>query len=417
MEGGRIVTARWLARFRWAVGLGAIGLLVIGRTVLGLQYSTPLVLGLLAALGVSNLWFESRLGRDDDPTGTLLGGLVLLDVVLLTGVLLATGGPSNPFTVAYLVYITLAAVILDARWTWGIAVAAVVGYAVLFLGGGAPAVDPAHAAHLAAMPETGHLAGMWVAFMIAAALTASFVTRIRTALEQRERALAQARHESARHERLASLTTLAAGAAHELATPLGTILIAARELERAAGEPGVPPVVVDDVKLIAEQVTRCRTILDHMSGRADESAAEPAELVDPVRAACDAVALLPGGQDRVEVRPHIGVPALKLPRVGLVRVLVSIVKNGLDAGGDAPVVVDISPSAHGVALRVSDHGQGMEPAVRERAGEPFFTTKPPGQGFGLGLFLARTFAERWGGRFDLQSTPGQGTTVSLEFDA
>ncbi|MGE0043826.1 MAG: sensor histidine kinase [Vicinamibacterales bacterium] len=418
MEGGRIVTARWLARFRWAVGLGAAVLLVVGRGVLGLQFSLGVVGTLLGALGLSNLWLESRLRSDEDPGGALLGSVVLLDVVLLTGMLLSTGGPANPFTVAYLVYITLAAVTLDARWTWGVAVAAVLGYASLFIGGLGALVDPAHAAHQAAMPsQTGHLAGMWVAFMVAAALTASFVTRIRTALEERELALAAARQETARHERLASLTTLAAGAAHELATPLGTILIAARELERAADEPGVPPAVVDDVRLIAEQVSRCRTILDQMSGRADESVAEPPELVDPVRAACDAVALLPAGRDRVHVRPDTGVAALRLPRVGLVRVLVSIIKNGLEAGGDGQdVVVDISPLGNGVRLSVTDTGAGMGPDVLARAGEPFFTTKPPGQGFGLGLFLARTFAERWGGRFDLRSTPGQGTSVSLEFD-
>jgi two-component system sensor histidine kinase RegB len=400
MEGGRIVTARWLARFRWAVGLGAAALLVVGRGVLGLQFSLGVVVALLGTLGLSNLWLESRLRSDADPGGALLGGVVLLDVGLLTGMLLSTGGPSNPFTVAYLVYITLAAV-------------------SLFVSGLGALVDPAHAAHQAAMPsQTGHLAGMWVAFMVAAALTASFVTRIRTALERREVALTEARQESARHERLASLTTLAAGAAHELATPLGTILIAARELERAAADPGVPPAVVEDVRLIAEQVSRCRTILDQMSGRADESVAEPPELVDPVRAACDAVALLPAGRDRVRVRPDTGVPAVRLPRLGLVRVLVSIIKNGLESGGDQQdVVVDISAAGRGVRLSVIDTGDGMAPDILARAGEPFFTTKPPGQGFGLGLFLARTFAERWGGRFDLCSSPGQGTCVSLEFDA
>jgi two-component system sensor histidine kinase RegB len=59
----------------------------------------------------------------------------------------------------------------------------------------------------------------------------------------------------------------------------------------------------------------------------------------------------------------------------------------------------------------------MDDATLARAGEPFFTTKPPGSGFGLGLFLARTFVEQWGGRFSLQSTPGRGTVASISFTA
>ena len=59
----------------------------------------------------------------------------------------------------------------------------------------------------------------------------------------------------------------------------------------------------------------------------------------------------------------------------------------------------------------------MDEATLARAGEPFFTTKAPGAGFGLGLFLARTFVEQWGGRFTLSSQPGHGTVAAVEFFA
>lgn len=102
-----------------------------------------------------------------------------------------------------------------------------------------------------------------------------------------------------------------------------------------------------------------------------------------------------------------------LPRRALARVVLSLVQNGLDA----------SPAGSTVALRISaherlevvveDHGQGMTPDLVSRAGEPFFTTKPPGQGLGLGLFLARSLADQLDGRFTIDSAPGRGTTVAL----
>ena len=120
---GRVVTARWLARFRWAVAAGAVATLAIGRAALGVRFPLAAVGMLIAAQAVSNLWLEARLGRGQEAPDGLLGGLILFDIATLTSLLLLTGGPSNPFTISYLVYITLAAVTLNARWTWGAAVA------------------------------------------------------------------------------------------------------------------------------------------------------------------------------------------------------------------------------------------------------------------------------------------------------
>ena len=111
---GRVVTAHWLARFRWAVAAGAIATLTIGRGALGVAFPLPAVGALLTAQALSNLWLEARLARGGEAPDRLLGGLILFDVAILTSLLLVTGGPSNPFTISYLVYITLAAVTLDS---------------------------------------------------------------------------------------------------------------------------------------------------------------------------------------------------------------------------------------------------------------------------------------------------------------
>jgi two-component system sensor histidine kinase RegB len=104
------------------------------------------------------------------------------------------------------------------------------------------------------------------------------------------------------------------------------------------------------------------------------------------------------------------------PVQGLVQVLSNLVQNGLHATPeDAARVVLLSDAAAGVVrFTVVDRGTGVARGDLDRIGEPFFTTKPPGQGMGLGLFLARAFAERYGGRLVFTSEAGKGTRVTLE---
>ena len=90
-----------------------------------------------------------------------------------------------------------------------------------------------------------------------------------------------------------------------------------------------------------------------------------------------------------------------------------LVKNAVDTGGREPVEVRVNAAAESMCLTVRDCGPGMAEDVLERAGEPFFTTKPPGEGMGLGLFLARSLVERLGGTLQIQSLVDQGTTVTV----
>jgi two-component system sensor histidine kinase RegB len=222
------------------------------------------------------------------------------------------------------------------------------------------------------------------------------------------------REQTLRAERLASLTTLAAGAAHELSTPLGTVAVIAGEIEHRAARGAEAQGYVRDARLIRSEVDRCRQILEQMSaesgGTIGESAAEVrlSDLLEDVRAA-----LPPARAEKLAIElPSDRV--LHLPRRGLVRVLGSIAGNAFDASPEGTsVTLRARVEAGQLEVEVEDRGTGMSPEVLERAIEPFFTTKPPGRGMGLGLFLVRSFAEQLGGYLSIRSTLGKGTTVLL----
>ena len=184
----------------------------------------------------------------------------------------------------YLVHITLAATILTHRQTWLLGGLSTLCFGVLFWKyRPIPALEVHH-------PNDGsnlHLLGMWAGFAVAAVLVAMFSARISELLREREASLLRMQEELAKKDRLASLVTLAAGAAHELGTPLSTIAVVARELERYATLTAPTPAVADDSRLIRTEVDRCRAILQRLSIEGAEPAGEaltPVAIADLIAA-------------------------------------------------------------------------------------------------------------------------------------
>jgi two-component system sensor histidine kinase RegB len=219
-----------------------------------------------------------------------------------------------------------------------------------------------------------------------------------------------------RREKLASLATLAAGAAHELGTPLGTIAIVAKELERALASNGTDE-VRGDLKLIREMVGRCRGILNRMSARAGENAGEAFERITTDAWASAALDGLPS-RERVGVEQLASNAAIFAPPLAMGDALRGLLKNALQASApDAWVALRITAERGRVRAAVKDRGRGMPPEILARVGEPFFTTKGPGDGMGLGLFLTRALAEQLGGEFHIASRPGEGTEAWIDLPA
>ena len=400
----------WLIRLRWLASLGQALTLTIASGWLGLPLSLPPLIAVFLFTAASNLFF-SRLPLPYQQRRSTIAFILVLDVFLLTLLLTFSGGPGNPFSILYLLHVVLSAVLLDRLWALTVAGLSIGLFAGLFFW-----VQPEHSLHHDHEAQMAglntHLLGMWVAFSMVAMMTAYCVSRITEELRRRER---EAERLRLSQKQLASLTTLAAGAAHELSTPLGTIAIAVGELGQSLKKtsPGSP--LLQDLELIDSQLTRCKQIISRMSGCSGELAGEAPKTVD-LRTFHRSLeeALRTRFQDEIQVRVVESEAKLCLPLDTVTEAVSALAKNALEASNsNENVSLNLSATGSRLQVEVIDHGCGMDEVDLARVGEPFFTTKPEGKGMGLGVFLARLTAESLGGSLRYSSGKGQGTRAEF----
>jgi len=257
-----------------------------------------------------------------------------------------------------------------------------------------------------------------IASDVTAAKDGGLVLVVQDRTEQKE---LQAR--VAHQDRLASIGRLAAGVAHEIGNPLTGIASLAQNLESDASEAHQSD-QAGRLKLIIEQTQRIDRIVQSLVGFARaggaagrREAAVPA-VVPIADVVADALTLTRLGRSGRDIEFDVDVPlGLMVPRdrQRLEQVMVNLLTNACDASPPhGRVRVDAERTDHRVRLRVRDHGTGMSPEVRGRIFEPFFTTKEPGHGTGLGLSLVYSIVMEQGGTVDVASTPGEGTTITVE---
>ncbi|MEO8179851.1 MAG: HAMP domain-containing sensor histidine kinase [Deltaproteobacteria bacterium] len=388
----------WLLRLRWHA-LGGIALsMTLAPWWLGIRVPWWPACGLVVGIALSNLGGSLWVRSERPVPSAAIGALILVDTLLLTAALGLSGGSFNPFVTLYVVEVTLAALLLELGWVIGVCLSSVAGYALLLVSSRGTSAQLGSGSSLLALTLT-------------LGINATLVVRIAAAFRQRQAALALARQEAAQAEKLASLTTLAAGAAHELAAALATIAVAATELEALIGSD--PEQALLEARLIREQVSRCKHVLQRLGARAGSEPGELARRMAVAEVFARVRRELGARAGRLETR---GDEALEIeaPPETLAAVLANFVSNGLQAS--APdAVVSLSLSAHGDVLHFTtlDRGCGIAGSVLARLGEPFLTTKEPGEGLGLGLFLAFRFARACGGQLHIDSQPGSGTRVEL----
>lgn len=405
-----------LRAIRWVEAFGQLVIFLSAIFFLKLPISpTPFVI-IFTLIVISNgvLYLHAIRALAASQGG--LGVILSIDTALLATLLYFYGGHANPFSMFFLVHIVLAAALLNTAWTWGLVIFSSVSFALLFFYNvpiAALSGDMHHGHHAYGddLAFDLHLQGMLISFVIIGVLIATFVSRIRNALRQSESELREAQRSE---EMLAALTNLAAGAAHELRTPLATISLISDELRALTSSRSdqVSSEISKELTELDRQVGKCSQIISKLgtkSGLVEGEQPSRLAIVDLARRISES------HPDRVEVHTLIGDSReLIIPVETILSALGSLIKNALDfSPQDTQVKVEISDADKMVKFRVIDRGAGIPPELIERIGTPFFTTRETGKGMGLGVFLVRLVAKRVGGSFEINSEVGKGTAVSI----
>src|SRR5512133_1028709 len=414
------VDERWrvnlslLVRLHWWAILGQLGLIATTRLLAANAFPLLTIGALVAAETVGNVLLERWTAQGRVALGHLVTTLAI-DAVVLSVLIDLTGGASNPFSTLYLVNIALAAALLPGTWAWILSGVNLVCYGVLFVH--EMVTSPQHHIYQGPTQDFMRLHGVWIAFCFAATFIVYFIRRVARALADRERELLVVRVRAERRDKLASLATLAAGAAHELSTPLSTIAVVCGELRRTLDD--APEEVRADLGLIRDQGARRRAVLDRMARHAGANAGEPFAMVAlPAWAESGMDGLPDRSRVTLEIAPGADTASVIGPPRALGDALRGLLKNAVQASPPGTQVRLWMGADDGKArVAVIDQGKGMPQDVLQRAGEPFFTTKVPGEGMGLGLFLTRTLVDQLGGEFTMASRPGVGTEVRIELPA
>ncbi len=404
-----IISLTWVGRLRWLAFCGQSGAILL--SYLWLEIDLPLLPLILIVLttAVSNLALIQTLHRVPNLPRLLVPGVLLFDVALLTALLALTGGPRNPFCELYLVHVSMAVVLLGARGTWTIVLLTLAAYLSLFKFHRPLVWEGAESQQLLTM-------GHWVALAVTSGLVAYFLGKLRSTLQMRDRQVALMRRDVLRSEQLASLTTLAAGAAHELGSPLATIAVIARELERETEKGIRTERSLEDVRLIRSEVDRCRRILDRMHLGGAQAKDEQAELYkyeEVVEILQEEVGEALFNNLNTYLDPFDD--EIEIHSIAWAQTAQILIQNAIEATPEGRPQVDLHlkvVDGH-LVVKVNDYGEGMTPEQLKRAGEPFVTTKSPQHGMGLGLYLARLLAEHHGARLSLRSKADVGTQAEL----
>lgn len=398
-ERGDWLRLRTLILLRWLAIVGQLMALVVAATYFGIALPLGLCFLVVGMAIIANLVADFVFPPNKRLTETEAFITLLFDLSQLSFLLFLTGGLTNPFSLLILAPVTVSASVLSLRPT-------------LVLGGlAAVFITIMGSINIPLQFQDGSeftvpvlfLFGFWLSIVIGIVFLGIYSRRIATEMHSMSDALLATQMALAREQKLTDLGGVVAAAAHELGTPLATIKLVSTEMIE---ELRAMPDLMDDARLIATQVDRCREILRSMGklGKDDthlrsaalsavlHEAAEPhagrgIELIFSVAASSAAANLEP----TISRRPE------------LIHGLRNLIQNATDFA-HSRVWVEARYSADRIVLQIIDDGKGFPTQVIGRIGDPFLRSRqgqdqserPGYEGMGLGLFIAKTLLERTG---------------------
>src|SRR5213083_1919841 len=405
-----------LVRLRWLAAIGQTVAVLIVHYVFDFKLPLTACLLVIACSAALNLVLRLRFRPIERLEPDRAAWLLAFDIVQLASLLYLTGGVENPFVFLFLGPVLISATALPPRMTLMLgALAAMCATALVFFHLPLPWVSD----EPLVLPSI-YLLGMWFSLLVALGVIGAYAWQIAEEARLLADALAATELVLAREQHLSQLDGLAAAAAHELGTPLSTIAVVVRELERAL-EPTSPH--SEDVTLLREQAQRCREILAKLTQLSAPS--EPfdrsrlstliEEVVAPHRNFGVAIEVaLPKDRAAEPVGEH---------NPAIIYGLGNLVENAVDFAR-ARVEVAATWSDGEVTIAIADDGPGFAPEILDRIGEPYLTSRsrPAGgegevAGLGLGVFIAKTLLERSGAAlgFANRAAPGHGATVRVHW--
>jgi two-component system sensor histidine kinase RegB len=358
----------------------------------------------LVLFNLGTFW---RLQRPWSASELELLGQVVVDIGALALLLYFSGGATNPFAVLFVMPLAISAASLPRRYTWVVAFLILACYSLLYF------------VHVP-LPDSA-APGMWVNYALSAASIAYCAAGLCALLRRRERGLAASRQNDpdADNDCLVLMGALAAGAAHELRSPLTTMAVLVEELRREQ-DAGERRDRAENLRIVSDQIQACRDILCDLVAYGEDALAN-GKRVEPVDRFLDETVakwrrLRPGV--RLEFRRPSVHPAPGISTEGsLEQAILNLLNNAADASPQA-VEMECGCDSGNLRILIQDRGPGIAPELADRLGKPFFTTKHE-TGTGIGLRLAKMAVDRAGGSLKLSNRPGGGARaeVILPLDA
>lgn len=380
-------------------------LLVLAVAEYGLHIALPLpaMLSVVVALALLNAVTWMRLKQSAPVTALEFFVQLVADLAALTLLLYFSGGASNPFVSLYLIPIIIAATTLPAAYVWVMTLLSVLAYSLLTQLFVPLSLPPG------SVEFSLHLAGMWLNFIVSAVLIAYFINKMAASIRERDQALAHVRERALADEQVLALANLAAGAAHELSTPLATMSVVAEELQYdCAGD----TTKQESLQILRNQIVACKTILTRLTqlnqqGRVELGGQMPldvwlAELVNQWQVM----------RPQVDVAVRVDNSRRPMPDIfnepSLNQAMLNLFNNAADAGNNQ-VEIEAESDGEFAQITVLDRGSGFDNPAQ--ASKIFFTTKQAQGGFGVGLYLANATIERHRGSVALLAREGGGARV------
>lgn len=396
-----------LYRLRWCAVVAALLIICVARAVLAIDIAIGPLLGLTMGLAAVNLLVGYRLRRGWTTTELEGVGHLAVDTLALSALLYWGGGSTSPFVSLYLVPIAVAAAVLSTGYAWCVTALAAAAYSLLLF-----ATPPV--SHAARGGFAMHVFGMWVTFIIGGLLLMVFVAGMAAAVRRRDQSLARAREQMLRNEQVTALGALAAGAAHELSTPLSTMAIIVDELRERST---VDTSMEQDLRVLEQQIGLCNGQINQLLGAAEHAHGQeirPMPVLQWLETVLDRWRLMrPEVHVELEWSPILSDPTSVLDE-SVSQALINLLNNAADASleNGAETIAVTAECGNGIVrISIEDKGTGIRTADIERAGRLRFSTKSGGRG--LGLVLSHVSLERFGGEVRLDKCPGGGTRTRI----